>query len=74
MQDNTKLVGSLFLGGVWLLLLTWIFPAPFGSWLEDFVLAGWVLIGIASFLFLRRKFGKSPGRGIARKPNSLFPS
>ncbi|MGB2591318.1 MAG: hypothetical protein WA853_04885 [Candidatus Acidiferrum sp.] len=72
LQDNTKLVGSLFLGGVWLLLLTAIFPEIFGSWREGFYWAGWILVGVAAFLFLRRKIWEKQGRRKSAKRNTLF--
>lgn len=51
LQDNTKLVGSLLIGGLWLLLLAAIFPAQLGIWREWFIWGGWILVGLAAFLF-----------------------
>ncbi len=68
-QDNSKLVGSLLIGGLWLLLLAQIFPGQLGSWQYGFVLAGWILVGMAAFLFVRRKIwrwrvlSRAHGRG-----------
>jgi hypothetical protein len=69
-QDNTKLVGSLLIGGLWFLLAAEIFPKPLGSWCGGIVWAGWILIGLAVFLLVRRKIrgasreGKIAGRGL----------
>lgn len=71
-EDNTKLVGSLLLAGVWLLLLTEILPGPFGSWLEGAIWCGWGLVGLGAFLFLRRKIGRRQNSSGRRKRRSLF--
>jgi hypothetical protein len=72
-QDNSKLVGSLLIGGLWLLLLADLFPAQLGIWREWFIWSGWILIGMAVFLFVRRKIWVWRGRnGIAKRRGSLF--
>jgi hypothetical protein len=71
-QDNSKLVGSLLIGGLWLLLLAQIFPAPLGSWQYAFVLGGWILAGMATFLFVRRKIWRWRVLSRARGRGSLF--
>jgi hypothetical protein len=73
LEDNSKLVGSLFIGGFWLLLLAELFPAQLGIWSEWFVWGGWISIGIAVFLFARRKIWVWRGRNrIAKRRGSLF--
>jgi hypothetical protein len=72
-QDNSKLVGSLLIGGLWLLLLADLFPAQLGIWREWFIWSGWILIGMAVFLFVRRKIWVWRGRNrIAKRRGSLF--
>lgn len=71
-EDNTKLVGSLLLAGAWLLLLTEILPGPFGSWLEGAIWCGWGLVGLAAFLFVRRKIGRRQNSPATRKRRSLL--
>jgi hypothetical protein len=73
LQDNTKLVGSLLIGGVWLLLLAQVFPAQLGIWRGWFVWGGWILMGLAVLLFVRRKIWVWRGRNrIAKRRGSLF--
>ena len=73
LQDNTKLVGSLLIGGFWLLVLARVFPAQLGIWREWFVWGGWILIGLAIFLFVRRRIWIWSGRTrIAKRRGSLF--
>ena len=72
LQDNTKLVGSLLIGGLWLLLLAAIFPAQLGIWREWFIWGGWILVGLAAFLFVRRKIWKWRGQGRIARRRSLF--
>lgn len=72
-KDNTKLVGSLAIAGLWLLLLAELFPAQLGLWRDWFDWAGWILIGLAFFLFARRKFWMWSGRNrAAKRRKSLF--
>jgi len=72
-QDNSKLVGSLLIGSLWLLLLAELFPAQLGIWREWFVWSGWILIGMAVFLFVRRKVWVWRVRnGLAKRRGPLF--
>jgi hypothetical protein len=71
-QDNTKLVGSLLIGGLWLLLLAEIFPVSLGIWRDWFVWGGWILVGLAAFLFVRRKIWQWRGRNRIPRHRSLF--
>jgi hypothetical protein len=71
--DNSKLVGSLLIGGLWLLFLAWIFAAPLGDWRDCFFWSGWILIGLAAFLFVRRKlWAWQGGRARIAKRGPLF--
>ena len=73
LQDNSKLVGSLLIGGLWLLLLAEVFPTQLRIWREWFVWGGWILVGLAVFLFVRRKIWVWSGRNrIAKRRGSLF--
>jgi len=66
-------VGSLVLGGLWLLLLAQIFPKQLGIWREWFVWIGWILVGPAILLFVRRKIWVWSGRKrITKRRGSLF--
>jgi hypothetical protein len=72
-QDNSKLVGSLLIGGLWFLLLAEVFSRQLGVWRDWFVWCGWILIGLAIFLFARRKIWVWTGRNrIAKRRGSLF--
>lgn len=71
-EDNTKLVGSLLLAGFWLLLLTEILPGAFGSWLVGAIWCGWGLVGLAAFLFLRRKDVRRQKSSAMRKRRSFL--
>jgi hypothetical protein len=55
LKDNWKLVGSLWIGGVWLIVFAEVFRTQLGIWREWFLGCGWILVGLAAFLFLRRK-------------------
>lgn len=72
LKDNSKLVGSLLIGGVWLILLAEVFATQLGIWREWFLWSGWVLVGLAAFLFVRRKIWAWRGRGRAVRRGSLF--
>lgn len=72
LQDNTKLVGSFLIGGLWLLLLAAIFAAQLGIWEEWFIWGGWILVGLAAFLFVRRKIWEWRGQDRIARRHSLF--
>jgi hypothetical protein len=72
LKDNSKLVGSLLIGGVWLILFAEIFPTQLGVWREWFIWSGWILVGLAAFLFVRRKIWAWRGRSRVTRRGSLF--
>jgi len=55
LPDNTKLSGSLFLAGLWLLFLATVFPSALGEWRFAVIWTGWTLVGLAFVLFARQK-------------------
>jgi hypothetical protein len=59
LPDNTKFIGSLFIAGLWLLLLAVLFPVQLSPWRFELTWAGWLLIGLSLILFARRKLLKS---------------
>jgi fatty acid desaturase len=67
LPDNSRLTSSIFIGGVWLILIAAFFPQQLGLWREWCVWGGWICVGLAAFLFVRRKIwkwrGKPPKRG-----------
>jgi hypothetical protein len=72
LKDNSKLVGSLLIGGVWLILFVEIFPTQLGIWREWFIWRGWILVGLAAFLLVRRKIWAWRGRRGSTRRGSLF--
>jgi hypothetical protein len=55
LPDNSRLVGSIFIGGIWPILVADLFPRQLGPWREWFLWGGWLCVGTAAFLILRRK-------------------
>ena len=72
LKDNSKLVGSLLIGGVWLIFFAEVFRPKLGIWREWFIWSGSILVGLAAFLFLRRKIWAWRGQSRAARRGSLF--
>ena len=54
-QDNSRLVGSLFIGGVWLLLVANFVTGLAALWRDWLRIGGWFLLGLGAYMYLRRK-------------------
>jgi hypothetical protein len=55
LPDNSRLAGSLFVLGAWLLLAAEFLPSLTGRWRDRVVLVGWCLVGVAAYIYLRGK-------------------
>lgn len=71
LPDNSRLVGSILIGGAWLILVAELFPDPLGVWRDWFLWVGWFAVGLALFLLLRRQVWKCQG-GAPKRNRSLF--
>jgi hypothetical protein len=65
-RDNSRLAGSLFFLGVWFLLIAEFFSRVAGLWRDWLVLAGWFLVGVSVYIYLRRKFWKWKAKRLPR--------
>jgi hypothetical protein len=74
LKDNSKLVGSLLIGGVWLIFFAELFRTKLGIWREWFIWSGSILVGLAAFLFFRRKIWAWRGQSRVARRGSLFPA
>jgi phosphatidylglycerophosphate synthase len=63
LPDNTRLVGSILIGGVWLLLIAKLFSPQLGRWSDWCLWAGWICVGLAIFMVVRRKIRRWQGKG-----------
>ncbi len=50
LPDNSRLASSIFIGGVWLILIAEIFPRQLGPWRDWCFWGGWICAGLAAFL------------------------
>jgi hypothetical protein len=55
-QDNSRVVGSLLIAGIWLLLIAKFVAGLAELWRDWLMIAGYFLLGLAAFMYLRRKF------------------
>jgi len=55
LPDNSRLVGSIFIGGMWLLLIAKLFPQQLGYCMDWCLWAGWICVGLLTFMVVRRK-------------------
>jgi hypothetical protein len=58
LPDDSWLASSLFVLGAWFLLATEFFPRLTGPWRDWWLWAGWFLVGVAAYIYLRRMLGK----------------
>lgn len=72
LPDNSRLAGSLFIGGVWLLLIAKLFPRQLGPWLDWCLWTGWICVGLATFMFVRRKIWIWRGTGATKKGSTIL--
>jgi hypothetical protein len=54
-QDNSRLLGSLFIGGIWLLLVANFAQGLTALWRDWLGIGGWFLLGLGAYMYLRRK-------------------
>jgi hypothetical protein len=71
LPENSRLASSFFIGGAWLLLVTQLFPHQLGPWREWCLWAGWICVGLATFMFVRRKIRNWQGKGTKRRSSML---
>jgi hypothetical protein len=71
LRDNTRLAGSILIGGAWVILSALVFPRQLGEWRNWFYWGGWGLVGLALFLVARRRIWEWRGRP-AKQSTSLF--
>ena len=71
LPDNSRLTGSIFIAGVWLILIAELFPQQLGPWRDWCYWGGWIGVGLALFLLLRRKTRKWQGKQPGRSPSAL---
>lgn len=71
LPDNSRLAGSFFIGGIWLLLVAELFPHLLGPWREWCLWAGWICVGLAAFMVVRRKIRNWQGKGTKRRSSML---
>lgn len=62
LPDSSRLIGSILIGGAWLLLIAEIFPRQLGSWRVWCLWGGWICVGLGLFLLLRRQIWKWQGK------------
>jgi hypothetical protein len=72
LPDNSRLASSIFIGGAWLILIAEIVPRQLGPWRDWCFWGGWICVGLAAFLFIRRKIWKWLGRQPKRNPSMLW--
>jgi len=72
LPDNSRLTGSIFIAGALLLIVAELFPGKLGPWREWCYWAGWSGVGLAVFLFLRRKIWKWQGGQTKRNPSLIL--
>lgn len=70
LRDNTRLAGSIFIGGAWLVLVAVLFPKHLGEWRSWFYWGGYGLVGLALFLVARRRVGR--GQPVKRRTSLLI--
>lgn len=70
LRDNTRLAGSILIGGAWLVLVAVLFPHPLGEWRSWFYWGGYGLVGLGLFLLARRRLGR--GRPVKRGTSLLI--
>jgi len=68
LPDNSRLAGTIFIGGLWLLLIAKIFPQQLGRWPDGCLWVGWICVGLATFMVVRRKMRNWQGKD--RKSNA----
>jgi hypothetical protein len=72
LPDNSRLAGSILIGGVWFILVAELFPRQLGPWRDWCFWGGWIYVGLSAFLFIRRKIWKWQGRQAKRNPSTLL--
>ena len=70
LRDNTRLAGSILIGGAWLVLIAILFPRHLGEWRSWFYWGGYGLVGLALFLVARRRVGR--GQPVKRRTSLLI--
>ncbi len=70
-QDNSRLVGSLIIAGIWLLLVANFVPALTTLWRDWLRIGGWFLLALAVYMYLRRKFWRCKAERAAARNTSI---
>jgi hypothetical protein len=69
-RDNTRLAGSILIGGAWLVLVAVLFPRQLGEWRGWFYWGGFGFTGLALFLVVRRRIRR--GQPVKRRTSLLM--
>ena len=72
LPDNSRLTGSIFIAGVWLVLIAELFPGQLGLWRDWCYWGGWSCIGLAGFLLVRRKIWRWQKRQPKRNASAIL--